>query len=185
MFSISSSRETETGPIIVTPFPGVIETKPGSATVPFFGIKPAILDPVSGKVLFNYNTDKVSQELEGNNIKGVLVMKQPCPSIAHSVFNDHNCYLEMYMKLYAKWEMVPHTMNMAIFGSRAVLLMVKTSSGRCPACNDYFVDVINVSGHCLSTAEIKSALIMHKSVAKTAVISTADELTVRRVQLLH
>jgi acyl-CoA synthetase (AMP-forming)/AMP-acid ligase II len=65
-------------------------------------------------------------------------------------------------------------MNMAIFGSRAVL-MVRTSSGRCPACNDYFVDVINVSGHRLSTAEIESALIMHKGVAETAVIGTADE----------
>jgi len=55
--------------------------------------------------------------------------------------------------------------------------MVRTSSGRCPACNDYFVDVINVSGHRLSTAEIESALIMHKGVAETAVIGTADELT--------
>jgi acyl-CoA synthetase (AMP-forming)/AMP-acid ligase II len=67
-------------------------------------------------------------------------------------------------------------MNMAIFGSRAVL-MVRTPFGRCPACNDYFVDVINVSGHRLSTAEIESALIMHKGVAETAVIGTADELT--------
>jgi acetyl-CoA synthetase len=45
-----SNRQTETGSIIVTPFPGAIETKPGSATVPFFGIEPAILDPVTGKV---------------------------------------------------------------------------------------------------------------------------------------
>lgn len=46
-----SNRQTETGSIVVTPFPGAIETKPGSATVPFFGIEPAILDPVTGKVL--------------------------------------------------------------------------------------------------------------------------------------
>jgi len=62
--------------------------------------------------------------------------------------------------------MAPHAMNMATFGSRAVL-MVRISSGRCPACNDYFVDVINVSGHPLSTPEIESALIMHTSVATT------------------
>jgi acyl-coenzyme A synthetase/AMP-(fatty) acid ligase len=55
--------------------------------------------------------------------------------------------------------------------------VTRTSFGRCPACNDYFVDVINVSGHRLSTAEIESALIMHKGVAETAVIGTADELT--------
>lgn len=73
-------------------------------------------------------------------------------------------------------EMAPHAMNMVTFGSRAVL-MVRTSLGRCPACNDHSVDVINVSGHRLSTAEIESALIMHKGVAETAVIGTADELT--------
>ncbi|KAG2134661.1 hypothetical protein BD769DRAFT_1442833 [Suillus cothurnatus] len=81
--------QTETGSIVVTPFPGAIETKPGSATVPFFGIESAILDPVSGK------------ELEGNNVEGVLVIKQPWPSIARSVYNDHNRYLETYMKPYA------------------------------------------------------------------------------------
>jgi acetyl-CoA synthetase len=51
--------------------------------------------------LFNYDTDKVLQELEGNNVKGVLVIKQPWPSIARSVYNDHNRYLETYMKPYA------------------------------------------------------------------------------------
>jgi acetyl-CoA synthetase len=67
-------------------------------------------------------------------------------------------------------------MSMVIFGSKAVS-MVRTSLGGYPACNDSLVDVINVSGHRLSTAEIESALIMHKGVAETAVIGTADELT--------
>lgn len=55
--------------------------------MPFFGIEPAILDPVSGK------------ELEGNNVEGVLVLKTPWPSIARTVYEDHNRYLETYMKV--------------------------------------------------------------------------------------
>ena len=80
--------QTETGSIVVTPFPGAIETKPGSATVPFFGIEPVLLDPQTGK------------ELEGNSVEGVLVLKTPWPSIARSVYQDHNRYLETYMKPY-------------------------------------------------------------------------------------
>ncbi|KAG1886527.1 hypothetical protein F4604DRAFT_1900295 [Suillus subluteus] len=143
--------QTETGSIVVTPFPGAIETKPGSATVPFFGIEPAILDPVSGK------------ELEGNNVEGVLVIKQPWPSIARSVYNDHSRYLETYMKPYAG---VFYTGDGAARDEHGYIWI----KGRID-------DVINVSGHRLSTAEIESALIMHKGVAETAVIGTADELT--------
>ena len=80
--------QTETGSIVVTPFPGAIETKPGSATVPFFGIEPALLDPQSGA------------ELAGNGVEGVLVLKTPWPSIARTVYQDHNRYLETYMKPY-------------------------------------------------------------------------------------
>jgi acetyl-CoA synthetase len=79
--------QTETGSIVVTPFPGAIETKPGAATVPFFGIEPAILDAQTGK------------ELTGNNVEGVLAIKRPWPSIARSVFGDHKRYLDTYMKV--------------------------------------------------------------------------------------
>lgn len=85
---LHSFRQTETGSIVVTPFPGAIETKPGSATVPFFGIEPAILDPVSG------------EELHGNNVEGVLVLKTPWPSIARTIYEDHNRYLDTYMRPY-------------------------------------------------------------------------------------
>ena len=68
--------------------PGAVETKPGSATVPFFGIESVILDPQTGK------------ELEGNNVEGVLVIKKPWPSIARTIFRDHNRYLDTYMKTY-------------------------------------------------------------------------------------
>lgn len=72
----------------MTPFPGAIETKPGSATVPFFGIEPAILDPTTGT------------ELTGNSVEGVLVLKTPWPSIARTIYQDHKRYLETYMQPY-------------------------------------------------------------------------------------
>lgn len=78
-------RQTETGSIVVTPFPGAIETKPGAATVPFFGIETAILDPVTGK------------ELHGNDVEGVLVLRNPWPSIARTIYQDHKRYQETYM----------------------------------------------------------------------------------------
>jgi acetyl-CoA synthetase len=80
--------QTETGSIVVTPFPGAIETKPGSATVPFFGIETAILDPTTG------------EELQGNNVEGVLVLKTPWPSIARTIYQDHKRYLDTYMRPY-------------------------------------------------------------------------------------
>ncbi|KAG8216213.1 hypothetical protein J3R82DRAFT_8246 [Butyriboletus roseoflavus] len=143
--------QTETGSIVITPFPGAIETKPGSATVPFFGIEPVILDPVSG------------QELIGNNVEGLLVLKRPWPSVARSVWNDHNRYLETYMKPYPGFF---YTGDGAARDEHGYIWI----KGRID-------DVINVSGHRLSTAEIESALILHKGVAETAVIGTADELT--------
>jgi len=79
---------TETGSIAVTPLPGAISTKPGSATFPFFGFDVAIIDPQTGK------------ELEGNDVEGVLVARKPWPSLARTVFKDHKRYLETYMKPY-------------------------------------------------------------------------------------
>ncbi|KAI0827271.1 acetate--CoA ligase [Trametes gibbosa] len=143
--------QTETGSIVVTPFPGAIETKPGSATVPFFGIEPVILDPVSGK------------ELTGHGVEGVLVLKNPWPSIARTVYQDHNRYLETYMKPYPGFF---YTGDGAARDEHGYIWI----KGRVD-------DVINVSGHRLSTAEIESALITHAGVAETAVVGTADELT--------
>jgi acetyl-CoA synthetase len=143
--------QTETGSIVVTPFPGAIETKPGSATVPFFGIETAILDPVSGV------------ELEGNNVEGVLVLRTPWPSIARTINQDHKRYLETYMQPYPGFF---YTGDGAARDEHGYIWI----KGRVD-------DVINVSGHRLSTAEIESALIVHKGVAETAVIGTADELT--------
>lgn len=143
--------QTETGSIVVTPFPGAIPTKPGSATVPFFGIEPCILEPEKGTLL------------TGNGVEGVLAFKSPWPSIARTVWKDHKRYLETYMKPYPGYYF--------------------TGDGAARDDDGYIWirgrvdDVINVSGHRLSTAEIESALILHPGVAETAVIGTADELT--------
>ncbi|KAG8687081.1 acetyl-CoA synthetase [Ceratobasidium sp. 395] len=143
--------QTETGSIVITPIPGAVPTKPGSATVPFWGIDPVILDPVSGK------------ELEGNNVEGVLCIRKPWPSIARSVYKDHARYLDTYLKPYPGF----YFTGDGAARDQDGYIWIK---GRVD-------DVINVSGHRLSTAEIESALIMHAGVAETAVIGTADELT--------
>ncbi|KAJ7356480.1 hypothetical protein DFH08DRAFT_849166 [Mycena albidolilacea] len=142
--------QTETGSIVITPFPGAVPTKPGCATVPFFGHEPAILDAVSG------------EELSGP-AEGVLALKTPWPSIARTIWQDHARYLETYMKPYPG---LFYTGDGAARDEEGYIWI----KGRVD-------DVINVSGHRLSTAEIESALIMHRGVAETAVIGTADELT--------
>lgn len=85
---IDTYWQTETGSIVVSPLPGAVATKPGSATFPFFGIKPEILDPQTGKVL------------EGNDVTGVLAISQPWPSMARTVYNNHNRYLDTYLNPY-------------------------------------------------------------------------------------
>ncbi|KAF9947041.1 acetyl-CoA synthetase [Mortierella alpina] len=143
--------QTETGSHIVTPLPGAIATKPGSATVPFFGIDLAILDPVTGK------------ELVGNDVTGVLAVKKAWPSIARTVYNNHQRYLETYLKPYHGYYFTGDGASRDKDG----YIWIR---GRVD-------DVINVSGHRLSTAEIESALIMHHSVAETAVIGAPDDVT--------
>jgi acetyl-CoA synthetase len=143
--------QTETGSIVITPLPGAVETKPGSATVPFFGHEAAILDAKSGK------------ELVGNNVEGVLVLKRPWPSIARTVWGDHERYLKTYMRPYAGHF---YTGDGAARDEHGYIWI----KGRID-------DVINVSGHRLSTAEIESALIMHAGVAEAAAIGIPDDIT--------
>ncbi|KAF8752274.1 acetate--CoA ligase [Rhizoctonia solani] len=124
--------QTETGSIVVTRS-GAVPTKPGSATVPFWGVDPVILDPVSGK-------------------ESRVTMSR-----------DHGRYLDTYLKPYPGF----YFTGDGAARDQDGYIWIK---GRVD-------DVINVSGHRLSTAEIESALIMHAGVAETAVIGTADELT--------
>lgn len=143
--------QTETGSHIITPLASVTPTKPGSASLPMFGIELAIIDPVSGK------------ELEGNDVEGVLAVKRPWPSMARTVFGDHKRYMETYLKPYPGYYF--------------------TGDG-CGRDHDgyYWIrgrvdDVVNVSGHRLSTAEIEAALIENHMVAEAAVVGIHDDLT--------
>ncbi|KAF3355417.1 hypothetical protein VdG1_04102 [Verticillium dahliae VDG1] len=77
--------QTETGSNVITPLAGVTPTKPGSASLPFFGIEPAIIDPVSG------------DEIHGNDVEGVLAFKQPWPSMARTVYGAHKRYMDTYL----------------------------------------------------------------------------------------
>lgn len=79
---------TETGSIHITPLPGATATQPGSATFPFFGVDVAILEAATGKLI------------EGGDVEGVLVAKKPWPSLARTVFGDHERYLDTYMRPY-------------------------------------------------------------------------------------
>jgi acetyl-CoA synthetase len=128
-----------------------VPSPPSSATFPFFGVDVDILDPTNGNVL------------KGDDVEGVLAAKRPWPAIARTVFRDHKRYLETYMKPYPGY---------FFFGDGAArdedgYIWIK---GRVD-------DVINVSGHRLSTAEVESALILHKGVSETAVVGCPDELT--------
>lgn len=76
------------GSIIVTPLPGAIPTKPGSATMPFFGVDAVVLDPHTGA------------ELVGNDVTGVLALRSPIPSITRTVHDNHSRYLDTYMNSY-------------------------------------------------------------------------------------
>jgi len=142
---------TETGSHAVAPLPGAIPTKPGSATFPVFGFDLEIIDPQSGELL------------KGNDVEGVLVARDHWPSLARTVYKDHKRYLDTYMRPYPGY---------FFFGDGAArdsdgYIWIK---GRVD-------DVINVSGHRLSTAEVESALILHKGVAETAVVGCHDDLT--------
>lgn len=143
--------QTETGSIIISPLPGAIPTKAGSATLPFFGIQPVLLNPATGQVL------------EGVDETGVLAIRSPWPSMARSVFNNHQRFLETYTKPYAGYY---YTGDGASIDKDGYIWI----RGRVD-------DVINVSGHRLSTAEIESALSVHQAVAESAVVGAQDDLT--------
>lgn len=148
---IDTYWQTETGSHVITPLAGVTPTKPGSASLPFFGIEPAIIDPVSGN------------EISGNDVEGVLAFKQPWPSMARTVWGAHKRYLETYLTVYPGYYFTGDGAGRDHDGYYWI-------RGRVD-------DVVNVSGHRLSTAEIEAALIGHRAVAEAAVVGVADDLT--------
>jgi len=143
--------QTETGCHVITPLAGITPTKPGSASLPFFGIEPAIIDPVSG------------EEIEGNDVEGVLAFKQPWPSMTRTVWGDHKRYRDTYLNVYKGYYFTGDGAGRDHEGYYWI-------RGRVD-------DVVNVSGHRLSTAEIEAALIEHHAVAEAAVVGINDELT--------
>ncbi|KAJ1818919.1 acetyl-coenzyme A synthetase 2 [Coemansia sp. RSA 2675] len=143
--------QTETGSHVITPLPGATVAKPGSATFPFFGIELAILDPTTGA------------ELEGNDVSGVLAIKRSWPSMARTIAGDHKRFLETYLSPYPGYYFAGDGASRDADGYYWI-------RGRVD-------DVINVSGHRMSTAEVESALIGHNAVAESAVVAAPDELT--------
>jgi acetyl-CoA synthetase len=143
--------QTETGSHLIAPLAGAVPMKPGSASLPFFGIDPVILDPATGK------------ELTGTQVEGVLAIRSPWPSMARSVWGDHNRYLDTYLRPYAGY----YFTGDGVARDRDGYYWIR---GRVD-------DVVNVSGHRLSTAEIEAALSAHKIVNEASVVGVADDLT--------
>jgi acetyl-CoA synthetase len=142
--------QTETGAIMITPLPGIVSTKPGSATRPFPGIKAEVVDEREGKPLD-----------EG---QGLLVLTRPWPSMLRTLYKDDERFIETYFKR---------------FGNAIYLV---GDAARKDKDGYYWVigridDVVNVSGHRLSTAEVESAIVAHEAVAEAAVIGQHDEDT--------
>ncbi|MBK8794340.1 MAG: acetate--CoA ligase [Holophaga sp.] len=136
--------QTETGGILITPLPGVTPTKPGSATLPFFGVKPVVVDPADGTVL------------EGNGVSGALCLGTPWPGQARTVQGDHKRFRDTYFTQYPGYYFTGDGVKRDEDGYYWI-------TGRID-------DVINVSGHRLGTAEVESALVAHEAVAEAAVV---------------
>ncbi|WP_111978155.1 acetate--CoA ligase [Algibacillus agarilyticus] len=140
--------QTETGGILITPLPGATELKPGSATRPFFGIKPALVDS-EGNIL--------EGKAEGN-----LVILDSWPGQARSIYGDHTRFEQTYFSAY-------ENMYFTGDGARRDEDDYFWITGRVD-------DVLNVSGHRLGTAEIESALVAHESIAEAAVVGYPHDI---------
>ena len=140
--------QTETGGILITPLPGVTDLKPGSATLPFFGILPEIMDN-QGRIM-----DGVAE--------GILVISRPWPGQSRSIYGDHQRFIDTYFKNYPGY-------YFAGDGARRDKDGYYWITGRVD-------DVINVSGHRMGTAEIESALVLHDLVAEAAVVGYPHDI---------
>jgi len=141
--------QTETGGILISPLPNATPTKPGSATLPLFGIEPVIVDP-EGKVL------------EGNDVSGLLCIRHPWPGQARTIHGNHKRFIETYFSQYPPYYFTGDGCRRDEDGYYWI-------TGRVD-------DVINVSGHRLGTAEVESALVAHQAVAEAAVVPCPHEI---------
>ena len=140
--------QTETGGHLITGLPGAIDMKPGSASLPFFGVEPALVDN-EGKLL--------EGEAEGN-----LVITRPWPGQMRTVYGDHQRFIDTYFTTYPG-------MYFSGDGARRDKDGYYWITGRVD-------DVLNVSGHRLGTAELESALVLHKDVAEAAVVGYPHDI---------
>ena len=141
--------QTETGGHLLTPLPGATPTKPGSATFPFFGIVPVLVDE-SGAVI------------EGNDVSGNLCIANSWPGQARTIWGDHQRFVETYFTQYPGLYFTGDGCRRDADGYYWI-------TGRVD-------DVLNVSGHRLGTAEIESALVAHAGVAEAAVVGCAHDI---------
>ena len=141
--------QTETGGIMITPLPGATDLKPGSATLPFFGVQPALVD-ADGQVI-----DDV--EASGN-----LVITHPWPGQIRTVYGDHQRVIDTY---YAQYKGFYFTGDGA-----------RRDADGCYWITGRVDDVMNVSGHRLGTAEVESALVLHEAVAEAAVVGFPHDI---------
>ncbi len=141
--------QTETGGHLITPLPGAMKLKPGSATKPFFGVVPGIVDLGTGKLL------KGAAE-------GALVIQRPWPGQMRTVYGDHQRFIDTYFKTYPGYYFTGDGARRDKDGDYWI-------TGRID-------DVLNVSGHRLGTAEVESALVLHHSVAEAAVVGFPHDI---------
>ena len=142
--------QTETGGHMITPLPGATETKPGSATLPFFGIKPVVLNAETAAVQ------------TGNPAEGVLCIADSWPGQMRTVWGDHQRFQETYFQQYKGYYFTGDGCRRDADGYYWI-------TGRVD-------DVINVSGHRMGTAEVESALVAHAQVAEAAVVGYPHEI---------
>ena len=142
--------QTETGGHLLTPLPGATKTKPGSATTPFFGVQPVLLDPQSGA------------EITETSAEGVLCMKDSWPGQMRTVYGDHDRFIKTYFADYKGYYFSGDGCRRDADGYYWI-------TGRVD-------DVINVSGHRMGTAEVESALVAHEKVSEAAVVGYPHDI---------
>ena len=141
--------QTETGGILITPLPGAIPTKPGSATLPFFGIEP---------VLLTENGD----EIKGNDVSGLLAIKSGWPGQMRTIYGDHNRFMEVYFSDFPGYYFTGD-------GARRDEEGYYYITGRVD-------DILNVSGHRIGTAEVEGAIGKASGVAEAAIVGYPHEI---------
>jgi len=141
--------QTETGGILITPLPAAIPTKPGSATLPFFGIEPVLL------------TDD-GKEIKGNNVQGLLALKSSWPGQMRTIYGDHQRFIDTYFSQFPGYYFTGD-------GARRDEDGYYWITGRVD-------DVLNISGHRIGTAEVEGAIGKAEGVAEAAVVGFSHDI---------